>query len=161
MNWGRCIWEGKWVLSRWVTMLSLSSCSLISLGSHFPSSGDRWSSPSMRFQLEEQGRGFRRAKAGRCTVVSLAVASKGWSFTFPKGGLHQPLITSSSWSPGKMWVCWPKVLYSLHDTFCVGTDLPWLRRAGRAEGRAWMWQSGHHICKVLRHLSEHKHSTMC
>lgn len=30
MNWRRWIWEGKWVLSRWVNMLSLSSCSLTS-----------------------------------------------------------------------------------------------------------------------------------
>lgn len=35
-------------------------------------------------------------RLGRCTFVSLAVATKGWSVTFTKGGLHQPLITSSS-----------------------------------------------------------------
>lgn len=75
-------------------MLSLSSCSLISLGSHFPSSGDRWSSPSMHFQLEEQGRGFRRAKVwGDALLHPLQWLAR---VTFTKGGLHQPLIASSS-----------------------------------------------------------------
>lgn len=69
MDWGRWIWEGKWVRSRWVTMLSLSSCSLTSLGSHFPSSGDRWSSPCLHFWLEGQGGTFSRGKGWRAAPL--------------------------------------------------------------------------------------------
>lgn len=144
-------------------MPSLSSCSLISLGSHFPSSGDRWSSPSMHFQLEEQGRGFRRAKGwGDAPLCPSQWLARGEVSLSPQVGYISPW-----WPAAGLWVPLEGVSVLVKGVLqpplhlCVGRALPWLCPAGRAEETTWMWQSGHHFCKVLRHLSELKHLTMC
>lgn len=61
--------------------------------------------PKLRWQMKQPihalpaggvRKRIQKGKMGRSTFVSLAVASKGWSLTFTTGGLHQPLIPSSS-----------------------------------------------------------------